>query len=476
MDGAEDTAPVPTPAPTAAPEPTPLAATTEPAVAAEGAETAQEASAPLAPSPVDVSAAPAPVLPPPAPQTAPAPAKPKPKPLPVPSAAAAIEWRQSNGPDVIEWRLERLKQALGFSELAQRSGSPPRAMESPWFSTRHGRVRFRVHLVHEGAYGAVEIEHTPFEPTAKLPNGSPRKWAFVPADPAAASVAVAFELEVGNVRIGSEGLGNEWGPFFPFRSREALLASGDGGPGGGALALRLRIDHPLGEVFEGRGCSVWAVPVGSSFVRRARPGDRIRSRPLLVGGAATQACLILKREKHPGFGRVLFRPAPTVPVVVRIGDVVRRSAPYDFEDLADLVGETNFEVIVNYRPREQQGFLEPLEDGYGIKWVAGLDNLAKGEWIWSKSFEYLGGEAHFVCFPGGNEATQCRGEGSQLDDDGGANALCSVYVQITGGRGGRWHLECGDTYNGGVIDPCEAATSIGLENVPRSDTLIVILS
>jgi len=51
----------------------------------------------------------------------------------------------------------------------------------------------------------------------------------------------------------------------------------------------------------------------------------------------------------------------------------------------------------------------------------------------------------------------------------------SVYVQITGGRGGRWHLECGDAYNGGVIDPCEAATSIGLENAPRSDTLLVIL-
>jgi hypothetical protein len=192
---------------------------------------------------------------------------------------------------------------------------------------------------------------------------------------------------------------------------------------------------------------------------------------MLVGGTATQASLILKREKHAGIGRVLFRPAPTVPVVVRIGDVVRRSPPYDFTDLADLVGETEFEVIVSYRPREPQGFLEPLEDGSGITWAVGLDNLGRGEWIWSKLFGFLGGEAHFVCFPGGNEATDTMVE----EEDGEVTALCSVYVQITGGRGGRWHLECGDTYNGGVIDPCEAATSIGLENVPRSDTLVVIL-
>lgn len=294
-----------------------------------------------------------------------------------------------------------------------------------------------------------------------------------PAD--RAPVALAFELEVGNVCIASEGVGREWGPFFPFRSREDLLASASGGPGGGALALRLRIDRPLGEVFERRGCSVWAVPVGSSFVRAARPGDRVRSRHMLVGGTATQATLILKREKHAGVGRVVFRPTPTVPVVVRIGDVVRRSAPYDFPDLADLVGEKDFEVLVSYRPREPQGFLEPLGDGSGVTWAVGLDDLGRGEWIWSKPFEYLGGEAHFVCFPGGNESTDVGGEETLVGEDAGAAEFCSVYVQITGGRGGRWHLECGDAYNGGVIDPCEAATSIGLENAPRSDTLLVIL-
>jgi hypothetical protein len=191
---------------------------------------------------------------------------------------------------------------------------------------------------------------------------------------------------------------------------------------------------------------------------------------MLVGGVSTQATLVLKREKHADVARVLFRPAPSVPVVVRIGNVVRRSAPYDFTDLADLVGETDFEVIVSYRPREPQGFLEPLDDGSGITWAVGLDNLGKGDWIWSKPFGYLGGEAHFVCFPGGNEATD-----TSCGEDGDTTELCSVYVQINGGRGGRWHMECGDTFNGGVIDPCEAATSIGLENAPKSDTLIVIL-
>jgi hypothetical protein len=192
---------------------------------------------------------------------------------------------------------------------------------------------------------------------------------------------------------------------------------------------------------------------------------------MLVGGTATQASLIVKRQKHPDVGRVLFRPPPTVPVVVRIGNVVRRSAPYDFQDLADLIGANNFEVLVSYRPREPEGFLEPLDDGSGVTWAVGLDDLGRGEWIWSKSFGYLGGEANFICFPGGNEATDAM----MVSEDGDASAFCSVYVQLTGGRGGRWHLECGDTYNGGVIDPCEAATSIGLENVPRSETLVVTL-
>jgi len=62
-----------------------------------------------------------------------------------------------------------------------------------------------------------------------------------------------------------------------------------------------------------------------------------------------------------------------------------------------------------------------------------------------------------------------------LHEDNDEEEVCSVYVQLTGGRGGQWKLEAPGVINHGVIDPCESATSFGLENVTRMETLEVTL-
>lgn len=386
--------------------------------------------------------------------------------------------------DRVTWTMDRVDQALGLAELMQRSGRTANALHSPWLRTEHyGEVRFGVFLLHDKGYCAVQVEHQPplgvnatfqpemgldtefFVPEARVAVAK-RKEAV--AERAVPSPAAAYMLSCGSQTISLDGVASvrgrqprTWAPVAFFQTREDFLDEAQ--RGGGSIDFELDIDHPLGDVTERPTRTVWHVPVGSDFVRRARPGARIRSRRMTIRSVTARCTIFLKRAKHPGVGRVCFAPRLPFPVSVCIGDTVRHEPPYDFDNLADLVGQEAFDVVIIRRAPAPEGFV----DGVGsarISWTVGLDPLPRGECVGSKQFDFMGGSARFVIFPGGNMVAD--------DED---EEVCSVYVQLTGGRGGEWKLAAPGITNCGVIDPCEATTSFGLENVTRTETLEVFL-
>lgn len=387
--------------------------------------------------------------------------------------------------DRVTWTMDHVDQALGLAELMQRSGRTAKPLHSSWLRTEHyGEVRFAVFVLHDEGYCAVQVEHQPplgvsktayqrevevdtefFVPEARVAVAQ-RKEAV--AEHAVPAPAAAYMLSCGSQTMSLDGVASvrgrqprTWKPVAFFKTREDFLE--EAATGGDRIAFALDIDRPLGNVTERPNRTVWHVPVGSDFVRKARPGTRIRSRRLTLRSVTTRCTIFLKRAKHPGIGRVCFAPRLPFPVSVRIGETVRHEPPYDFENLADLVGLEEFDVMIVRRAPEPEGFL----DGVGsasISWTVGLDDLPRGECVGSKQFDFMGGTARFVIFPGGNMVAD--------DED---EEVCSVYVQLTGGRGGEWRLAAPGVSNLGVVDPCEATTSFGLENVTRAETLEVFL-